>query len=65
MKNHRRGLTAKQALIKSVNKLRKLNQSPLTNIKDLVSPDISPTISEELDEDTRTFEEKYYLIEST
>jgi hypothetical protein len=32
----------------------------------MASPDISPTPnSEELDEDTRTFEEKYYLIEST
>jgi hypothetical protein len=48
-----------------MNKLRKLNKSPLLPTG---SGAISPgcfELGEELDEDMRTFEEKYYLIEST
>ena len=64
-KEKRSSLTVQQALKKSVNKLKRLDSTPLKNISHSVnSPLGSPNIGEQLDEDIRTFEEKYTIIDS-
>lgn len=64
-KEKRSSLTVQQALKKSVNKLKRLNSTPLKNLTpQMQSPLASPNIGEQLDEDPRTFEEKYTIIDS-
>lgn len=59
-----RGLSAQQALQKSIKKLNKIKSTPVSSFDYNQSPSPSPDSNFELDEDLRTFEEKYKIIET-
>lgn len=61
-----RGLSAQQALKKSIKKLNKTKQTPVSSFdyNQSQSPSPSPGSDFELDEDLRTFEEKYKIIDN-
>lgn len=59
-----RGLSAQQALQKSIKKLNKIKSTPVSSFDYNQSPSPSPDSNFELDEDPRTFEEKYKIIET-
>ena len=59
-----RGLSAQQALQKSIKKLSKTQATPVSSFDYNQSPSPSPDSHFELDDDLRTFEEKYKILET-
>jgi len=57
----RRGLSAKQALLLSLNKIKRQNQSPLLCNNDNKGDAFGSPEHLELEDDLRTFEEKYIV----
>ena len=61
----RRGLSAKQALLLTINKIKRQNQSPLLCNNDNKGDAFDSPEHLELEDDLRTFEEKYIVSDHT